>query len=413
MRKKYRVEVICVGNELLYDRINTDINILSAILAKAGFTIKKCITVPDEEIELADAVSASLEKTDILIITGGLGPTSDDITRETVGKLLKRRLIFSEEIWNGIKERFSRRGLVPPEINKKQAYFLENSEIMKNLAGTAPGLIISEGKKKIVLLPGPPSELRPMAEYLASELQKTYSERPIAIYRYAVSGMSESAVEEKIQPLMKTLKTPYTILAHPQMIEILITSECLPDVFEKVNDFLQTSFGENYMGINPPSMPEILGNILKEKKLKISIAESCTGGLASKLITDIPGSSEYFQGAFIAYSNAVKKKVLKVPKTILKKYGAVSEETAAAMAKGAKKAGKSDVSISFTGIAGPSGATDKKPVGLVHIGLGLPDNKYETFRFIFTGNREKVREQAAYKGIGLMIKEMKGYNEKK
>jgi nicotinamide-nucleotide amidase len=214
-------------------------------------------------------------------------------------------------------------------------------------------------------------------------------------------------VEEKIYPVMKNLNIPYTILAHPQMIEILITSDCQPVVLKKVESFLKKEFGENYLGENPFSIPEILGRILIEKRLNLSIAESCTGGLASKLMTDIPGSSEYFIGSVIAYNNTIKKKVLKIPKPLIKKYRAVSSETALAMAKKIKKICKTDVSLSFTGIAGPSGGTEEKPVGLVFIGLGLPNNKYTSYRFVFSGNRERIREQAVYKGLDLTIKNIK------
>ena len=180
--EKHRVEIICVGSELLLDRVNTDINILSDIMAKTGLSIKKCTIVPDQEDEVVNAVKTSLEKTDILLVTGGLGPTSDDITKESVAKLLNRKLIYSDSIWKTINERFAKRGLIPSEINKKQAYIIEGSKVIDNYAGTAPGLIVSEGTKKIVLFPGPPLELKPMAEYFASQLQKKFSEGPLVIY---------------------------------------------------------------------------------------------------------------------------------------------------------------------------------------------------------------------------------------
>ena len=405
--QKFRVEVICVGSELLYDRVNTDINILSSILSTIGLTIKKCLIVPDDEEEIISSVRVSLEETDILIITGGLGPTSDDITRESISKLLNRKLIYSENIWSDITKKFAKRNIVLPEINKKQAYIVEGAEVIKNYVGTAPGLIISQENKKIALFPGPPIELKPMAEYFVSELHKHHTQNPLYIHRFGISGVSESVVEEKIYPVMKNLNIPYTILAHPQMIEILITSDCQPVVLKKVESFLKKEFGENYLGENPFSIPEILGRILIEKRLNLSIAESCTGGLASKLMTDIPGSSEYFIGSVIAYNNTIKKKVLKIPKPLIKKYRAVSSETALAMAKKIKKICKTDVSLSFTGIAGPSGGTEEKPVGLVFIGLGLPNNKYTSYRFVFSGNRERIREQAVYKGLDLTIKNIK------
>lgn len=413
MANRHKVEVICIGSELLYDRVNTDINIISDIFSKIGLGIQQCTIVPDEEACIINAFAESLKRADIVVATGGLGPTSDDITRACLAKFLKRRLVYSKEIWESICEKFSQRGVVPAEINKKQAYILDKAEIISNLAGTAPGIIIKEGNKIIALLPGPPVELKPMAEFFAGQLKKVYPAEPFKIHRYGVSGTPESTVEEKIQPVMKKIGIDYTILAHPQMIEILPASGCPPEALKNIEGCLKKAFPDNYMGVNPPPLPEMLGNLLMRKKLKLAIAESCTGGLASKLITDIPGSSAYFQGAFIAYSNIIKEKTLKVPKLLLAKYGAVSAETAISMAKGAQKAGEADISLSFTGIAGPSGAAGAKPVGLVFIGVAMPDNKYEVFKFLFTGSREKIREQAVYKGFYLAIKGLKEFcNEK-
>ena len=412
MFSKIRLEVICVGNELLYDRINTDVNLLSAIMAKAGLKISRCVTVPDIEDEIIASVRECLEMSDILILTGGLGPTSDDITKEALAKFLGRKLVYSGEIWQGICERFARRGILPSETNKKQAYVIEGSEVLDNPVGTAPGLLVQEREKKIALFPGPPVELKPMAENFTQRIRDG-KETPLEINRYGLYGMGESAVEEKVNPFMRKIETPYTILASPQMIEILVTSECPRENLQRIGVFLKDEFGNSYAGINPPSLPEMLGSILKEKDLRISLAESCTGGLASKLLTDVPGSSAYFQGSFVAYSNSVKKKTLGVPGSILRKYGAVSPETATSMAKGAKKKGKADVSISFTGIAGPSGATATKPMGLVYIGIGLPRKKTEVYRFIFTGNRERIREQAVYKGFDLLVKLLREGHVKK
>lgn len=405
-----RIEVVCVGSELLYDRVNTDINILSDILVRAGFFISRCVTVGDDRKEIVSAVNASMEKSDIIFITGGLGPTSDDITKESIAELLRRKLIFSEEIWEGICKRFYARGIKDiPGINKKQAYVVEGAEIIKNEVGTAPGLLIKEEEKTIVVLPGPPVELAPMAEKCAKKLKKEKQGREIKIYRFGISGEPESKVEEKINPILESYGVRYTILAHPQMIELLVVSDIAPAKLKEFEKRLKESFGDKYLGVNPPSLPEITGSLLRRNKLKIAVAESCTGGLAGKLLTDIPGSSDFFMGSFVVYSNILKRRILKVPKTVIKKYGAVSGETALHMAKGAKKAGKSDVSISITGIAGPAGGSKEKPVGLVYIGIGLPKNRFYTYMFLFPGNRERIRERAVYQSFDLLRKHL---NEK-
>ncbi|MCM8760202.1 MAG: CinA family nicotinamide mononucleotide deamidase-related protein, partial [Candidatus Omnitrophica bacterium] len=373
---------------------------ISGILARAGLSITRCIIVGDEKEEIKDAVSLSLKRSDIVFITGGLGPTSDDLTREAIAELLNKKLIFSEDIWQKICERFYKRGVKDiPEINKKQGYIIEGADIIENNVGTAPGMIIKEGNKLLILVPGPPAELTPMVEKFAESMKEKGT---IKIYRFGISGVPESVVEEKIHEFFTEKGIKYTILASPQVIEMLIPSSGQLNALLEIEKFLKESFSEDYLGIDPPSLPVIIGNLLKEKELKIAIAESCTGGLAGKLLTDIPGSSEYFQGSFVVYSNILKRRILGVPKTVLKKYGAVSQECALYMAKGAKKKGKADVSISITGIAGPSGATSEKPVGLVYIGIGLPKNKLHIYRFIFPGNRERIRERAVYQAFDLL-----------
>ncbi|MCM8830472.1 MAG: nicotinamide-nucleotide amidohydrolase family protein, partial [Candidatus Omnitrophica bacterium] len=288
-----------------------------------------------------------------------------------------------------------------PEINKKQAYVIEGGDIIENNVGTAPGMIIKEGRKTLVLVPGPPAELIPMVEEFAESLKE---KGDIKIYRFGISGVPESIVEERIHNFFNKKGIKYTILASPQVIEVIIPSSEELNTLPEIEKFLKESFSESYLGIDPPPLPVIIGNLLKEKKLKIALAESCTGGLAGKLLTDIPGSSEYFQGSFVVYNNILKRRILGVPKTVLKKYGAVSEVCAFYMAKGAKKKGKADVSISITGIAGPSGGTSEKPVGLVYIGIGLPKNKFHIHRFIFQGNRERIRERAVYQAFELLRK---------
>jgi nicotinamide-nucleotide amidase len=400
----YRIEVVCVGSELLLNRVNTDVNLISGILARAGLNISFCCLAGDDKKEIIRALDSSLKRSDIVFVTGGLGPTSDDITRESISELLNRKLLFSEEVWKEICKRFYDRGIREfPEINKKQAYVIENSKVLKNEVGTAPGLVVREGEKEIVVLPGPPSELAPMAEKYVDDFKKKHRGEFLQTYRFGISGTPESTVEEVIYPFLHGRGIRYTILAQPQVIELLIVSSSIPrKQIKEIEVYLKEKFNENYLGLNPPTLPEIVGDLLREKKWRITLAESCTGGLAGKLLTDIPGSSDFFQGSFVTYGNLLKKKALKVPKTTLKKYGAVSEETALYMAKGAKKAGKSDVSLSFTGIAGPSGGTAEKPVGLVYIGIGLPKNRFYTFRFLFPGNRQRIRERAVYQGLNIL-----------
>jgi nicotinamide-nucleotide amidase len=398
-----RVEVINIGSELLFNRVNTDINLISKILLQSGFKISKCTIVGDNKEEIKKEFLNSFKEADLIIITGGLGPTFDDLTREGISEALKRKLIFDEKIWEGIKEKFKKRNIIEiPEINKKQAYVIEGAKIIENKNGTAPGMMIEENGKLIFILPGPPNELEPMLKDCVKIIEEKFKKREIITNIYSIIGVPESEVETKLSDLINEMRENFTILAHPNLIELVLT---LPkerkDKFIEVENIIKERFGIKYLGVNTPSIPEIIGNLLRGKRLKLAIAESCSGGLACKLITDIPGSSDYFMGGFITYSNILKKKILKVPKTILRKFGAVSEETAIYIAKNAKKYGKADISLSFTGIAGPTGGTAEKPVGLVWIGISYK-KKTNAFKFIFSGDRKTIRERAVYKGFELL-----------
>ena len=398
-----RVEVINIGSELLFDRVNTNINLISKILLQYGFKISKCTIIGDDKEEIKKVFLNSFNKADILIITGGLGPTFDDLTREGIAEALNRKLIFDEKVWEGIKEKFKKRNIVEvPEINKRQAYIIEGSKVIENINGTAPGMLIEEKEKLIFILPGPPNELKPMLEDSIQFIEKKFKRENIVSSVFSIIGVPESEVETKLKDLIEANKENLIILAHPNLIELVLTlTENEKEKFVEFENILKERFGLKYLGLNIPSIPELIGKILKERKLKLAIAESCSGGLACKLITDIPGSSEYFMGGFITYSNILKKRILKVPRTVLRKYGAVSQEVAIYMAKNAKKYGKADIAISFTGIAGPTGGTPEKPVGLVWIGISY---KKKTFakNFIFSGDRQTIRERSVYKGFELL-----------
>jgi len=397
-----RIEVINIGSELLYNRLNTNVNLISKILISHGLKISRCTIVGDNKEEIKDTFINSLKNSEIVIITGGLGPTFDDLTKEGISEALDRELLFDESIWRTIEEKFKKRNIIPPEINKRQAYIIKGAKIIGNKNGTAPGMIIEEKGKLILILPGPPNELEPMLKECIGIIEDKFKKEKIITNIYSIIGLPESEVEVKLSDLINEMKENFTILAHPNLIELILTlPEEKKDRFIEVENIIRERFGIKYLGINIPSIPEIIGRLLKEKKLKLAIAESCSGGLACKLITDIPGSSEYFTGGFITYSNILKKKILKVPKTILRKCGAVSEETAIYMAKNAKKYGKANISLSFTGIAGPTGGSAKKPVGLVWIGISYKKTT-NAYKFIFSGDRKTIRERAVYKGFELL-----------
>ncbi|MCX7917660.1 MAG: competence/damage-inducible protein A [bacterium] len=398
-----RVEVINIGTELLFNRVNTNLNLISKILLTIGLKITKCTIVGDDKEEIKETFLKAFEKSDLIIITGGLGPTFDDLTKEAISEALNQNLIFKEEIWNTIIEKFKKRNIFEiPEINKRQAYIIDGSIILENKNGTAPGQILEKNGKIILILPGPPNELKPMLESCINLIKEKFKTHYIITKIFSIIGVPESEVETKLKDIIEENKENFIILAHPNLIELVLTlPENLKDKFYEIESIIKNRFGINYLGVDIPPLPELIGKLLKEKKLKLAIAESCSGGLACKLITDIPGSSEYFMGGFVTYSNILKKKILKIPKTVLKKFGAVSEQTAIYMAKNAKKYGKADISVSFTGIAGPTGATLEKPVGMVWIGICYKKNLYAR-NFIFQGDRQTIRERAVYKGFELL-----------
>lgn len=404
-----RISLVCVGDELFFYITNTNVHIATRMLEAEGFRLDYNIIVPDDLKKIIDAMNFCLQNNDIVVVSGGLGPTFDDITREAISHLTGRRLVFSDDAWKQIQERFLQRKIsLIPEKNKKQAMVIEGSKILSNPWGTAPGMLINFENKLIFLLPGPPKEFEAMfCLYVISELKKFNIKTERLIQKgFGIAGEPEAVVEEKTEELRQKISDcggKWTILALPYLIELwLKLPESKKSLFDSAEEAIKNIFGESFIGTDGISIPESLLILLKKKKILCCFAESCTGGLAGHLITEIPGSSECFNGSIVAYSNKLKKKILKVPKTILRKYGAVSEETAIAMAKGARKYGKADVSLSITGIAGPTGATTEKPVGLVWMAVAVSNHRIESKRFYFSGNRSTIKLRAALAGIDFL-----------
>ncbi len=414
-----RIEFICVGTELLVEKVNTNVILVSEYLAKAGLMLQRNTVVPDRQEEIADCLRESLSRSQVVLVSGGLGPTFDDVTREAVASVFQRKLIFSSEIWEKIQAYFHHRQVKVPEIAKKQAYLIEGSKILPNKRGTAPGLLLEEKEsgKLVILLPGPPSELEGMlVECVLPFLKDFFHFSEKKYFRFGIAGLPESLVEEKSCDLRKRYseKVQFTIITVPGMIELLCqTTKENKSLCLEMEKELKEIFGDSFLGLNPPTLPEIVGKLLQQKKLTLAAAESCTGGLLGARITDIPGSSVYFKGSIVAYSNRWKRRLLKVPPTLLRKYGAVSQEVALAMAKGAKKAGQADVAISITGIAGPGGASPEKPPGLVWMAVVLPDKKTVSRRFLFSGTRTQIRERAVFSALEFLRQVIANREKKK
>ncbi len=409
-----RAEIIAVGSELLTPyKLDTNSLYLTEKLLEVGIKVAYKTVVGDNREDLYKAIKDASKRVPLIILTGGLGPTEDDITREVVANFLKKELILKEEIIEKIRRHFEVRGIKMPDINIRQAFVIEGALVMENNVGTAPGLWIDEEKIKIALLPGPPRELKPMVEnFLINELKK-YGSYNYYSRTMRIVGLTESETEEKIEDIISGLKNPWiNILAIPGQIEINIlgrgknsieeaedrVNEVFNRILERLKDYVFT--------LEKESLEEVVGKLLKKRGESLSVAESCTGGLLSNRITNISGSSAYFERGVVTYSNNAKMEILGVKSETLKKHGAVSRETALEMVEGIKRLSKTDYGLAITGIAGPTGGTGEKPVGTVFIALSTPQ-KSEVFKYRFIGDREKIKWQSSQQALYHLWKHLK------
>ncbi len=409
-----RAEIIAVGSELLTPyKLDTNSLYLTEKLLEIGIKVAYKTVVGDSREDLYKAIKDASKRVPIIIITGGLGPTEDDITREVVANFLKKELILREDIVEKIKRHFEVRGIKMPEINIRQAFVIDGAFVMENDVGTAPGLWIDEEKIKIALLPGPPKELKPMVENFLLEKLKEYGSYHYFSRTMRIVGLTESETEERIEDIISGLKNPWiNILAIPGQIEINVLArgknskaeaeDRVNEVFDKIAERLR----EHIYTYDKRDFEDVIGEMMRERGKTLSVAESCTGGYLSHRITNIPGSSNYFERGVVTYSNRAKVEILGVNKDTIKKHGAVSRETALEMVEGINRISKTDYSISITGIAGPSGGTKKKPVGTVFIGIISPEKK-EVFRYRFIGDREKIKWQSTQQALYLLWKALK------
>lgn len=404
-------EIICVGTEILLGNIvNTNAAFLASKFAELGINNYYQVVVGDNEERLFNTISTALTRADLVVLSGGLGPTKDDLTKEVTAKVLNRELVLDTYTKEYIKELLSRIGLQDiTDNNWKQALIIEGAKIVKNDNGTAPGLIVTtkEGKT-IILLPGPPNELIPMfLKDIIPYLKETTSN---LLYSNMVKicGIGESKAETMIGDLIDNQSNP-TIAPYAKTgeVHLRITAKVTSieegkSLITPIVDELKKRFGNHiYTTKEDENLQRVVVNLLLKHKLTLVTAESCTGGLVASSLVEIEGVSSVLKEGFITYSNEAKEKYLLVNKSTLNEFGAVSYETAKEMAVGAMKAANSNASIAITGIAGPDGGTDKKPVGLVYIAIGL-NNKIIVHEHRFYGNRQKVRESATITALNLL-----------
>ncbi len=387
--------IVSIGDEVVRGEVqNSNTSYLVHSLVCAGFEPVLTLAASDDFGAIADALSLALEQADLVVTTGGLGPTPDDLTRQAVAHVLGLGFHEDPAIKQWIDERFRKMGMQTPEINYTQAQVIDGAKVLVNQNGTAPGLLIQNDGKTIVLLPGPPREMKPIWEEQVLPALKSEGARCFA-KEFFVYGLSESAMAEiiaqELAPNGNVKVAPYASLGE---VRLRVWGKATSQTdFDNESQGLIAALKSKLIGHVFENRIEIeLGNIFRAKGLTLSCAESCTGGLVAKTITDIAGSSDYFLGGCVCYSNQAKMDVLGVKQETLTDYGAVSEQTALEMALGAKRTFKSDCAISTTGIAGPGGGTPEKPVGLVYMGFAWPGGQ-KVEKKVFLGARDDVRRR--------------------
>ena len=399
------VELISVGTELLLGNIvNTNTQFLAEKCALLGLTMYHQVTVGDNHDRLAEVIRTALKRSDVIILTGGLGPTEDDLTKEVCAEVMGFPLVEDTHTHERIEEYYK----VIPDNNWKQAIVPAGCIVLDNDNGTAPGLILEKYGKSAILLPGPPNELYPLfMNQVYPYLQKLQPE-VIRSQMVKICGVGESQVEDKILDLIDKQQNP-TIATYAKTGEVHIrvtakaaTEEDAKKLVKPVVKEIKNRFGDYvYSTKEEETLEQAVVRLLKKYELTVTTAESCTGGLLAGRIINVPGASEVYNEGFITYSNKAKRKYLDVSKSTLKKYGAVSEQTAREMATGGVFATDSDACVAVTGLAGPDGGSEEKPVGLVYIATYMKD-KVNVQKYQFKGNRAKIREQAVVKGLDLL-----------
>lgn len=389
-----KASIIAVGEEVLRQEVkNTNNEFLTASLMEIGVDPAITLVVGDVEADIVNAISAVTASSQLVITIGGLGPTPDDITRETVAKFLGLEMEYRQEIADKIDGIFAKRGIPTPKTNYRQAFIPKGATVLENNFGTAPGLMIKNQGKIFIILPGPPRELVPMWENQVlpklSVIDKTFKRY------FHVFGLTESETAQRLERLMNRQTQPY-VAPYASLGDIRLRVWARANTKEDFDTIAKPAIDEMYEKLSPNlfdnPIEQELGNKLKNNGWTIATAESCTGGLISKTITDVPGSSAYMMGSAVTYGNQAKIKLLGVKPETLDNFGAVSKQTALEMVQGCAKLFGTDCAISTTGIAGPDGGSIDKPVGLVYIGIQTP-NETKVFKQIFSGTRQDIRHR--------------------
>jgi nicotinamide-nucleotide amidase len=406
-------EIIAVGSELLTSqRVDTNSLFLTDQLNALGVEVRRKMVVGDDRDLLTASIREALARVEIVILTGGLGPTEDDLTRDAVAAATGRKLIFREDLRDAIAERFRRMNRKMAEINLRQAYAVDGAEALPNPNGTACGQWLEHHNRVAMLLPGPPHEMKPMfTDHCVPRLALRLPAQVIRARFYRVAGMGESDLDQLIAPVYTNYTNPVTtILAAPSDIQIHLRARCTTAaeaeaLLDEVCPPIEALLGDRIYSRNGDALEAVIGAMLVKLSATLSVAESCTGGMLGQRITAIAGSSKYFVGGFLAYSDFMKEQLLGVNRQLLDAHTAVSEEVACAMAEGARKHTGSTYAISVTGEAGPESATGA-PVGTVILGFAGPDQPAEARRVQLPGDRTRVRITAAQTALDFLRRKL-------
>ncbi|MCY0896940.1 MAG: competence/damage-inducible protein A [Alicyclobacillaceae bacterium] len=402
-----RAELVAVGSELLLGQINNShAQYISAEFAKEGFFVYHHSAVGDNLERVVAAFRLAAARSNVVVVTGGLGPTDDDLTKEALAKFLGRDMHEDAESLRHLLSYFAHRNRPMPEANRKQALSIVGGQMLENPNGTAPGQYVEDSGVHFFLLPGPPLEMKPMlANQVLPRLRAIFGAGDVVRSRIVrFCGIGESDVDESVRDLTQGQNPTVAPLAGEGEMLLRITAHATSEEqalakIAPIETELRRRFPNYIYGVDDDSLVSVTLSRLTQKSATLSVAESCTGGLLGAMLTSQRGSSSAFVGGVISYANDVKVNVLGVPQDVLERYGAVSAETAEAMAVGVQRVAKSDFAISITGIAGPDGGTPEKPVGLVYVGLVNGRQEVQTFRMQFRGSREQIRIRAAKQAL--------------
>ncbi len=404
-----KVSIVSIGNELLNGQtVDTNAAYLSDRLLSINVPVVSVYVIGDDENAIVRVLNLACSDADVVIATGGLGPTDDDLTRQAFAEFLGAELQLQDELLRKIRDFFARRNLQMPDKNKIQAYIPVGARAIANNLGTAPGIMAEREGRLLFALPGVPSEMKQMfEETVLTMLQQVAGEQAIVVRKLKCFGAGESAIAEMLGSMMKRDRNPLincTVQYGVVTLQIVATAKDKEKVLKMAeNDekTLRGRLGRLVYGSGDQSLAEVVGEKLARNKKTLAVAESCTGGVLAKLLTDIPGASRYFMYGWVVYSNQAKISELGVPADLIERYGAVSEQVAEAMAQGARKKAGTDFAIATTGIAGPAGGSEQKPVGLVYVTVDS-DGGCETERYLFSHDRDFIRLRAAQTALNML-----------